>query len=37
MTSSTVVQKHVGHTIVQLVQDRHRAATSSHWGLSTLA
>ena len=30
LTSSTVVQKQVGQTIVQLPHDRQRAATSSH-------
>ncbi len=34
--SSTVVQKHVGHTIVQFAQERHRLAISSHRGLSAL-
>ena len=37
MTSSTVVQKHVGHTIVQLPQVRQRSATSSQRGCSRLA
>ena len=32
LTSSVLVQKHVGHTIVQLPQVRHRLATSSHCG-----
>ena len=33
-TSSTVVQKQVGQTIVQFMQVRHRLPTSSHTGLS---
>src|SRR5260370_39055551 len=34
VTSSTVVQKHVGQTIVQLLQVRQRVATSSQRGCS---
>ena len=36
-TSATVVQKQVGHTMVQFMQARHREPTSSHSGLSALA
>ncbi len=36
VTSSTVVQKHVGHTSVQLPQVRQRSATSSQRGCSRL-
>ena len=36
VTSSTVVQKQVGQTIVQLPQDRQRAATSSQRAASWL-
>ena len=35
VTSSTVVQKHVGHTIVQLPHVRQRSATSSQRGCSS--
>jgi hypothetical protein len=34
LTSSTVVQKQVGQTIVQLAQARHRVATSFQRGCS---
>ena len=34
VTSSTAVQKQVGHTIVQFVQARQRSATRFQWGLS---
>ena len=37
LTSSTEVQKHVGQTSVQFVQDRQRLATSSHCGCSVFA
>ena len=37
VVSSTVVQKHVGQTIVQLPQLRQRSATSSQRGCSALA
>ena len=37
LTSSTALQKQVGHTSVQLVHDRQRSATSSQWGWSRLA
>ena len=36
VTSSTVWQKQVGHTIVQLPQVRQRSATSSQRGFSRL-
>lgn len=31
-TSSTLEQKQVGQTIVQLAQDKHRSATFCQWG-----
>jgi hypothetical protein len=34
LTSSTVVQKQVGHTMVQLAQAKQRAATVSQRGWS---
>ena len=37
VTSSTVVQKHVGHTEVQFPQVRQRSATSSQRGCSRFA